>query len=95
MNPADYLRVLNLILCITCILILSNRWRKNRFDWNAKTRDYWYSFLAWSFAGAEISVQGIVEHNSLSARTILVTMASAVTMIGLRRKGAWGTDNDR
>lgn len=95
MNLSDYWRLVNLVICVLCIATLFNRFRKNRSDWNAKTRDYWLSFLAWSIAGAEFSIEGIVRHSEFGPRVVFITAAALVTFVGLRRRGAWGTDNDR
>jgi hypothetical protein len=95
LTASDFWRAVNLLICLTCVIILANRFRKNRQQWNAKTRDYWLSFMMWSVAGLEFSIQGIIESTALNYRLVFISAAALVTLSGLRRKGAWGTDNDR
>lgn len=95
MTLAQWLNSLLLFICLLCILTLANRWRKNREQWNPKTRDYWYSFLMWSVAGAAMAIESIARDSPLRLRLGFSLAASVVTFIGLRRRGAWGTDNDR
>lgn len=86
------LRIVILVVCGTCLILLGHRLIQKRHLWNTKTRDYWFAMVAWSFAGFEIAVQGIYEHTPLSARTVLVTIAALATLHGLRQKGGWGAD---
>lgn len=88
-------RVLVFVICLSSFVILCNRFRKNRKQWTAKTRDYWYAQTMWSFAGAVIPLEGILRHGSFRISLVFVTAAVIVNLIGLRRKGSWGTDNDR
>lgn len=95
LDASRYLNIWLLFVCLLCIVTLINRFVKNRNDWNPKTRDYWYSFFMWSIAGAAMGVENFIRDAPIRVRLITAIAASMVTFIGLRRRGAWGTDNDR
>lgn len=92
-SPGDILRLIILIVCLACLVMLAGRFMTRHGRWNPKTRDYWFAMVTWSLAGVFIGVQGLMEELPISPRTILVTMAALVTFNGLRRTGGWG-DND-
>jgi hypothetical protein len=89
------LRWVLLIVCVVSIFILANRLRTNRKQWSAKTRDYWYAQFMWSVAGVAIPVEGLLRGTPFRYSFIFILAAAVVNLIGLRRKGPWGTNNVR
>lgn len=89
------LRVAIFVMCAGSVLTLLMRFKNNRDNWNAKTRDYWYALVSWSVAGMVIAVEGIRHDTPFGVRTVFVTVSAVVSLIGLRRKGDWGSTVDR
>jgi hypothetical protein len=89
------LRVILLVVCSLSLLILCNRYRLNRAEWTQKTRDYWYAQTMWSVAGIAIPVEGIARGTAWRYSFVFIMAAAIVNLIGLRRKGPWGTNNVR
>lgn len=88
----DIWRIVVFLVCLICMVVLGNRFRRNSKDWNAKTKDYWWSLMCWSTAGVVVAFQGFVQHVGLTPVLLFVTLAALVSLNGLRRSGAWGGD---
>jgi hypothetical protein len=89
------LRCILLTVCLVSVVILANRYRVNRDNWSSKTRDYWYAQLMWCVAGVAIPLEGILRQTPFRYSFTLLLAASIVNLIGLRKKGPWGTNNKR
>lgn len=88
-------RICIFTISLVSFVILCNRFRVNRDSWTNKTRDYWYAQTMWSIAGASIGIEGLISHPPFIFSRVFITAAIIVNLIGLRRKGPWGTNNER
>lgn len=89
------LRIILLATCLVSFVILCNRYRLNSEQWSNKTRDYWYAQTMWSLAGIAIPIEGIYRDTPWRYSFIFIMAAAIVNLIGLRRRGPWGTNNVR
>lgn len=89
------LRIILMAICAVSVIILINRLRKNGNDWTPKTRDYWYGQFMWSIAGVSLTLEGILRNVPWRFSLVIIMAAATVNLIGLRRKGPWGTNNER
>lgn len=90
----DYVRLINLITCSTCVIILLGGFARHRNHYNVKTRDYWYGRVMWCATGVVISFEGIDKEFPLTIVPLFVFIASIVTLKGMLQKGQWGySDN--
>lgn len=83
------------IVCLVCafsfVRLLWRFWKYGK-NWNGKTRDYWYSLTMWSLAGMSLTAESIIRQAPFRYSIVFVTAAAAASLIGLRRKGGWGSD---
>lgn len=86
----DYWRLGNLFVGILCVVWLLGGFKRQRESWNTKTRDFWYSRLAWAVAQCTLSVEGILKDAKDSYSLPLITVAGLVTFRALSQKGTWG-----
>jgi hypothetical protein len=92
MDALTFWRAVVGIVCLLSFLRLLYRFALHRDEWNPKTRDYWYALTMWSFAGLALSVEALIRHSPFRYSLVFVSAAAIVSMIGLRRKGGWGSD---
>lgn len=88
----DYIRLLNLGLCVVCLVIMGVDYYKHNDTYNEKTRDLWYSRVMWALAGIVISFEGIRRDFPFTTIPLFVFIASIVTLKGLIQSGSWGSD---
>lgn len=88
-------RIILLVVSLSSLIILVNRYFLNHREWTAKTRDYWYSQFMWSIAGVSIAVEGLIRHSGFRYSFVFILSAAIGNLIGLHRKGPWGTNNVR
>jgi hypothetical protein len=80
-------------LSATSFLILLNRFRVGRSDWNTKTRDYWYALTMWTFAASCGTIESLIRGLSIRYSIVLSIAAAATTLSGVLRKGTWGGED--
>lgn len=86
----DFWRVGIILVCAGCLWFLLQRYRHNSSTWNEKTRDYWFSLVMWSLAGAVLAIQGMILNFPFGPGLVFVTMAALVSLKGLLKRGEWG-----
>lgn len=90
----DWLRLANLIVSFACVCVLGHRFSKRGNSWNVKTKDYWFALVMWCVAGSALAIEGIYRDSPPGARLAFLFIASAVTLKGLLRGGAWGSSEN-
>lgn len=84
------------ILLVSCasVFFLLRRFYKFHDSWNTKTRDYWYALFMWSISGVGVALEGILRQSPFRFVLVIITAAAIVTLIGVIRRGTWGSKND-
>jgi ABC-type xylose transport system permease subunit len=90
----DWWRVGIFLLSLLCLVILCERFRAHRQTWNTKTKDYWFTVFMWTVVGIVITLEGVYKNTGSRVWLVFVTAAVVVNLIGLKRKGVWGGDDD-
>lgn len=88
----DVLRLIIFTICMWCLILLALRLVHKRHKWNVKTKNYWFAMVMWCLAGCTIAIEGIYKGTEVGPRTIMVTLASVTSLIGLHQRGGWGAD---
>lgn len=86
----DLWRVGNILLNLLAFIWLCGGLKRQRQQWNTKTRDLWYSRMMWAIAGMAISIEGIAFSRNSTFTLIFVTAASLISFKALNTKGSWG-----
>lgn len=86
----DWWRVANFAVNLLCFIWLWGGLKRQRQQWNTKTRDLWYSRMMWAIAGMAISVEGIVQNRTSTLTLVFVTAAGLISFKALNTKGSWG-----
>lgn len=86
----DYWRLLNLILGVLSFVWLMGGLHRQYAQWNAKTRDLWYSRLMWAVVTVFLSYEGIKTNAGSTYALSLITAAVLITFKGLAKRGSWG-----
>lgn len=89
----DYVRTLNVLLTLYCLVRLVKAYRIESEGWNTKTRDYWFAFVMWCAAAVVLNSQAIVLDRSFTPAFVFLTAAVLVSAKGLHKFGTWGTSN--
>jgi len=89
-DPYDWWRLANLVGGVFCFIWLMGGLKRQRHQWNPKTRDFWYSRLMWSVVSMSLSVESVYYDREITITLPLVSVAILVTFNGLRRRGSWG-----
>lgn len=58
---ADYVRMLNIILALVCIVMLVRKYIKHWDRYQVKTKDYWWVLMSWSLAVLFTSIEVLLE----------------------------------
>lgn len=87
---------IRLIVLVSCLLaiggLMYRRFNPPDDDWNAKTKDYWFSLLLFALAAAASTVENLISNQDYTVRLSLAFVASAVCIGGLIRHGRWRGD---
>lgn len=86
----DYVRLVNLVICLVSLWLLFKRYSEHSSEWNTKTKDYWYSLSMWSTAGLAMSLEGVLRDSGPGIRLAFIFAASLATFKAVRTKGTWG-----
>lgn len=90
----DLWRIGNLIVGLLCVIWLFGGLKRQRAQWNTKTRDLWYSRILWAVIQCVLSLEGLYYDRGFNYSLGLITVAGLVTFKGLNTKGSWGYNAD-
>jgi hypothetical protein len=89
----DWWRLVNALICGAGVVLLLLRYHNNHHNYNTKTLDIWYAFVAWTLTGLISSLEGIIRNSELGLRVLCVSVGGLVTLKALLRKGSWGNQD--
>lgn len=92
MSALFTIRVLIATMAFVSIVLLIERYVVHSNNWTSRTKDFWYALLAFSIFSIETSIESIITHQTLGYRVIFLGVAMIATLVGLLKRGSWGSD---
>lgn len=86
------LRILILVGCTVCGLMLSTARFRQWDDWTVKTKDHWWALSGWVFVSFYGVIENIVQGNPGGSRLIVLALVVALTLRALFRSGELRAD---